>query len=190
MICRTLYKVNLVLGTYNLFIPCLALDGGPILHAWLWQRSGSFATAWEQAAQVSKHIGLGMMLIAIIGLALHYQTLWIFFIAIVLGLLADQAHKPVAYSQQFRSHIRTLRVPRSGLITIHGKDTLADLKALFLRHGYAGYPITDDGGRITGLVRYRDAQQSPYWLTEAHPTLFVHRARPSGHHHLGSRPTR
>lgn len=171
VVCRNLYKVNLVLGMYNLFIPCLPLDGGRILHAWLWHRSGSFAKAWEQAAQASKHISVGMMSLAIIGLALHYQTLWIFFIAIVLRLLADQAYKPVAYSQQFQTSLIHLMVPRAGLVCINTHATLADLKILFLRHGYAAYPVVDDSAKILGFVRYRDAQQSPQWMTDEHTVL-------------------
>ena len=171
IVCRNLYKVNLVLGIYNLFIPCLPLDGGRILHAWLWHRSGSFAQAWEQAAQASKHISVGMMTLAIIGLALHYETLWIFFIAIILRLLADQAHKPVAYSQQFQTHLLHLMVPRAGIISIADTATLADLKLLFLRHGYSAYPVRNAIGHITGLVRYRDAQQSAGWMTDERTPL-------------------
>jgi len=171
VICRTLYKVNLVLGMYNLFIPCLPLDGGRILHAWLWHRSGSFSTAWEQTAKLSKHISVGMMTLAIIGLALHYDTIWIFFIAIVLRLLADQAHKPVAYSQQFPSHLRDLMVARSRMVSIGENQTLQELKTLFLRHGYGAYPVTNEAGAIMGLVRYRDAQHSPQWMTNAHTPL-------------------
>lgn len=171
LICRNLYKVNLVLGMYNLFIPCLPLDGGRILHAWLWHRSGSFAKAWEQAAQASKHISVGMMSLAIIGLALHYQTLWIFFIAIVLRLLADQAYKPVAYSQQFHTSLLHLMVPRAGLVCINTTATLADLKTLFLRHGYAAYPVVDEAQRIQGFIRYRDAQQSPHWMSDTQTIL-------------------
>lgn len=166
-ICRTLYKVNLVLGMYNLFIPCLPLDGGRILHAWFWHQSGSFATAWEEAAQTSKHVSVGMMIIAIIGLALNYQTLWIFCIAIVLRLLADQAYKPVAYSQQFPTHLTHLMVARPDMITISSEETLSHLKTLFLRHGFNAYPVTNQQGKIVGVIRYRDAQQSPGWIADS-----------------------
>lgn len=171
LIGDTLYKVNLVIGTYNLFIPCLPLDGGRLLHTWLWQRSGSFSKAWEQTAQISKQLSLGMMFVAILGFVLQYQTLWIFFIAIVLRLLADQAYKPVAYSQQLSNSIRHLMVPRPGIVSITAQDTLAELKTLFLRHGYAAYPVTNPEGLITGLVRYRDAQQSPDWMTDQRTPL-------------------
>jgi Zn-dependent protease len=57
--------LNAMLALFNL-LPGAPLDGGRLLHAWLWQRRGSRARATEGAAKAGRFIGIA---VAIVGLA-------------------------------------------------------------------------------------------------------------------------
>jgi Zn-dependent protease len=52
--------VNLVLGVFNL-LPGTPLDGGRLLHAFLWKRSGNKHRATVSASRAGKVIGYGLM---------------------------------------------------------------------------------------------------------------------------------
>lgn len=159
-----LYRVNLALGAYNLGIPCLPLDAGRILHAYYWSQSGSFAQAWERSAILSKHLSLGMMCVAVGAMALGYNALWLFFVAIILRLLADRLHKPVMHSGSLTQSVETLMIPLNETISLRPDDTFYILQQRFLQHGHRAYPVMC-GDLVTGYLRYQDVRQDHEWLS-------------------------
>lgn len=53
-----LFWVNLMLGSFNLFIPALPLDGGRVLRSILAARTGNYAKATENTAKISGIIAM------------------------------------------------------------------------------------------------------------------------------------
>lgn len=51
--------INTVLALFNL-LPGAPLDGGRLLHAWLWKRSGNRERAVERSTQVGRYLGIGI----------------------------------------------------------------------------------------------------------------------------------
>lgn len=167
-----LYRVNLALGAYNIGIPCLPLDAGRIVHAYYWSQSGSFAQAWERCAKLSKHLSLGMMCVAVVAMAMGHNALWLFFVAIILRLLADRLHKPVIHSASLTQSVASLMIPLEETIHLRPDDTFHTLQQRFLQHGHRAYPILF-GDIVTGYLRYQDVRQDPGWLST--PQESIHR---------------
>lgn len=181
-----LYRVNLALGAYNLGIPCLPLDAGRILHAYYWAQSGSFAQAWERCAILSKHLSLGMMCVAVGGMAFGYNTLWLFFVAIILRLLADRLHKPVLHSQALTQPVGSLMIPLEDTISLQANDSFHTLQQRFLQHGHRAYPILF-GDLLIGYLRYQDVRQDPDWLSTPTKRIDSHIIQLSDDHTIGVR---
>src|SRR5206468_3336143 len=59
-VVQYLAVLNLVLGLFNL-LPGFPLDGGRILRAWLWARSGDLLSATRKAGRAGSLVGYGLM---------------------------------------------------------------------------------------------------------------------------------
>lgn len=160
---RYLYKINLVLGAYNLLIPCIPLDGGHVLRAVLWSRTESYAVATEQAATVSKQVSSGIMGVGVLSVIFQYPGLWLIVIGILLRVIADSTYKTVQQSTRLTGPVRDIMVPSDHVLSIAATTTMAELQTLFLRYGHRCYPVTENE-RIRGLVHYETVRQDPRWL--------------------------
>jgi Zn-dependent protease len=87
--------INLVLGVFNL-VPASPLDGGRVLHAWLWHRNGSRWRAGVTAARAGRNFGWVLIALG----ALEFATLdaigglWIMVLGwfLVMAARAEEAH--------------------------------------------------------------------------------------------------
>lgn len=57
--------INIILAVFNL-IPGAPLDGGRLLHAWLWKRHGSRSRATATATKAGRLIGTGLIVLGIV----------------------------------------------------------------------------------------------------------------------------
>jgi len=174
-----LFKVNLTIAAYNLFIPCLPMDGGRILRAILWSQTHSFAVATERTAQMSKQISSGMMAIGILGIIFQYQTLWLAIIGGILRMVAETAYRTVQQSEHLIRPLHEVMIPRDRVVTLAHDTPLQEFQDQFLRYGYRAYP-TAQHDHITGLVYYKDVRTDPKWLmpNENNITPFIRALSP------------
>ena len=66
MLLFNLAFINLILGIFNL-LPGYPMDGGRLLRAYLWQRSGSLRRATWRAAQGGEVVAIGLMGLGFLG---------------------------------------------------------------------------------------------------------------------------
>ncbi|WP_170608663.1 IMP dehydrogenase [Ruegeria arenilitoris] len=68
-------------------------------------------------------------------------------------------HKNLSAEEQSRE-VRRVKRFESGIVynpvTLRADQTLADAKALVERYNFTGFPVTDDNGRVVGIVTNRD----------------------------------
>ncbi|WP_170481930.1 IMP dehydrogenase [Ruegeria arenilitoris] len=68
-------------------------------------------------------------------------------------------HKNLSAEEQSRE-VRRVKRFESGIVynpvTLRADQTLADAKALVERYNFTGFPVTDDKGRVVGIVTNRD----------------------------------
>jgi Zn-dependent protease len=60
-----LATINIILAAFNL-IPGAPLDGGRLLHAWLWKRHGDRARATTTATKAGRLVGTGLIILGIV----------------------------------------------------------------------------------------------------------------------------
>lgn len=156
-------RVALVLGFANLSIavfnllPGLPLDGGRILRALVWRRTGDRSRATRLAVTTGRGLGI---LLALVGAALvflvgDFSALW--FMAI--GWFLYEAASTSALQERFFSRIEGVSVGdmmRRTEFAIEGDDTVAEALAM---HGWGdrlrAMPVAV-AGRVLGIFGTRE----------------------------------
>ncbi len=153
---------NLLLGVFNL-VPAFPLDGGRLLGAFLWWRSGSRQRGVHDAVRVGRVFAYLMIAAGALELFLGSVAtgIWIAFIGWFL--------LSAAASEEAGSTVRNLlrSVPVSAAMT-SPVVTLPDwvtveqfLESVAPNHNFTTYPIHEPSGRLTGVVRLSDLVRIP-----------------------------
>ena len=151
--------VNGLLAVGNM-IPGAGLDGGRIVRALAWARSGDFTRAGLIAARFGQVSGAILTVAGVTGLVLgHLAGLWL----MLVGLLMIAASRAEASQVRTSAALGGVRVrdvlpPDGGLApTTRGWQTVEDFLAedggdALARLGATAYPVRDFDGRLSGLV--------------------------------------
>jgi Zn-dependent protease len=152
---------NLTLLVFNL-LPALPLDGGRVLRALLWWRSGDFAGATRRAGAVGRAIAYGLIGLGVAMFIFQgaFSGAWLAFVGWFLLQAATQETRWVAARQALAGlRVRDLMV-RSP-VTVRPDLTLArfmDEVVLGTRH--TTYPVVDNG-TVVGLLPFRCVAEVP-----------------------------
>jgi Zn-dependent protease/predicted transcriptional regulator len=152
-------SINIVLAVFNL-IPGYPLDGGRVLRAMLWARSGDMERATLSAARTGQVVaGLFIM----IGLVQAFSGegiggLWLAFIGwfLLVAAQANYAHATIAGALR---HVRVGDIMTTDCARVDADDTLDGLvEGLFFRTGQRCVMVMRDG-RVMGLVTPNEVRQ-------------------------------
>jgi len=153
--------INFALGLFNL-LPGFPLDGGRILRATLWARTGDFRRATARASDWGRGIAYGLMFLGALQIFAGSLMggLWLIFIALFLKGAASASYQGIVIEQVLGSaHVSDL-MARDPL-TIDAGATVADaISDHFMRHGFGGFPVMD-GGRVAGLISISQVRDCP-----------------------------
>lgn len=153
--------INIALAVFNL-LPGYPLDGGRLLRAYFWSRSGDLRSATARAADWGSGIATGLMILGAVQIFAGglIGGLWLIFIAMFLRGAARAGHLSVVTEQHLAgARVRDLMV--ADPVTVPPGMSLADaVHDVFLRHGFTGYPVTEDG-RTLGVIGLADVQRCP-----------------------------
>lgn len=138
--------LNLILALFNL-LPAFPMDGGRVLRAWLWARSGDLLAATRHATAVSAVFAYGFM-----GLGLYAAFtgtmaagLW----PILIGLFVLATSRAALAQIETKSALEDKTV--ADLMTRHlwtaqPEQSLSELvNRVFLEHGISFAPVVEDG---------------------------------------------
>jgi Zn-dependent protease len=177
-----LYVNAAVLG-FNL-LPAFPLDGGRILRALLWMRSGDHERATARAAGIGRAFGMGMIFVGLLSLLGGVVGgLWLALVGMFLLAAAGAESQHAALHARFgdESVGDLLSAPA---ICVPGDLTAAEaVPAYFVRHLHVAYPVVDAGGRVTGLLTADAIRRLPAHLrvgtqvgaiADTDPDLLVH----------------
>ena len=149
--------VNVALGLFNL-VPAFPLDGGRLLGALLWWRSGSRQRGVHDAVRVGRVFAF--LMIAGGALELFFGAvvngIWIAFLGWFLLSAAASEEAGVEVQTLLRS-VPVSAAMTSPVITIPDWVTVEQfLESVAPNHAFTTYPVHDPSGTLTGVVRLSD----------------------------------
>ena len=147
--------INLVLALFNL-VPAFPLDGGRILRAVLWQRTGDLSGATQTAARSGAFFGYFLIVLGVLSLFHGQQIggLW----QILIGVFLLVAAKSSAQQQLMKTALGGKAVHSmmtADPVTVAPELSLAELvNQVMLRHRVSFVPVVEDGN-LLGYVDTR-----------------------------------
>ncbi len=153
--------INLALGIFNL-VPGYPLDGGRILRALVWWRTGSVARATKLASNIGQGFAWALMILGGVQIFIGELIggLWLIFIGMFLRGIAASGYQEVMVKQSLEGvPVKDLLVENP--VTIAPEVTLERAASeYFLRYGHGGFPVVRDGTTL-GLLSLAQIKDVP-----------------------------
>jgi len=159
-------NVNVFVLIVNL-LPALPLDGGRILRALVWWRTGDRNRATRAAAGLGRGFafvlaGLGVFMI----IRGSLFGLWLVLIAWFINGAARAAAAQSAITSRLVG-LRVSDVMDADPVAIEGRTKLNQAEdEFFLRYGYPWFPVIDLAGRVLGVLTRSKVDQVPETLRQ------------------------
>ena len=153
--------INALLLVFNL-VPAFPLDGGRVLRALLWRRSGDLTAATARAAAIGRVLAYGLIGLGILVATVNLVSgLWFVFLGWFLAAAAGaEAQHSILTSALGDTRVRDVMVSQP--VTVDADWTLAEfVDELGSRYHYTTYPVIDDG-RVVGLLPLSAVLRTPH----------------------------
>lgn len=157
-IAEFLAYTNMFLAFFNL-IPGFPLDGGRLLRAIIWGRTGNI----NKATLITSRIGKGFaMFLIFMGLWSILQGnfingLWLIFIGIFLQQAAEEGYRQTVLHKTLSS-VKVKDIMAIPVITVDGDITVERvINEYFLRYKFNSFPVVTDS-RLIGIVSIHDVK--------------------------------
>ncbi len=147
------FKINLILGLFNLFIPALPMDGGRVFRSLLAFRMG-FTRATMLASEIAKALAIFMALFGF-----FMPNIWLIIIAFFVYMGAVQEAEFASLSALL-SGVRVRDIMSYPVVTVSPDLTLEEFYDFVFKHRYHGYPVVEDG-TVIGVVSFTDLAKVP-----------------------------
>jgi Zn-dependent protease/CBS domain-containing protein len=156
--------INLLLGGFNL-MPAAPLDGGRVLRAALWRRSGDRIGAATTAAHAGEVFGYVLVGFGILEfLTVSVLGLWLVFLGWFL-LSAARAEKNDVVMRSSLADVHVRDIMTGDPITFSSTTTVADLVDNQLnRYRFSTYPLVGSDGRLEGMTTMSRIRHVPTHL--------------------------
>ena len=154
--------INLSLAIFNL-IPGFPLDGGRVLRAIYWKRTGSLKRATQIAANAGKWMGVGIILLGLLLILLTRNLIggfWIVIIGIFLRSAAEGGIQQVLMKTALEG-VKVKELMSQGVITVQPSLRIDRLVGdFYLTHKHITYPVMERE-RIVGIVTLKQVREVP-----------------------------
>ena len=152
--------INFIIGVFNL-IPGFPMDGGRVLRSVIWRRKRDYFYATQKASSVGRMIALFFIFFGLFSIFTGGPGgLWLMLIGWFL-YSAAQASYQQSTLQETLSGIKVKDIMVTDLKTLSPSITIDKaVDEYFLRYGYGGFPVTDDG-KFLGIVTLKEVKNIP-----------------------------
>jgi Zn-dependent protease/predicted transcriptional regulator len=144
--------INLALAVFNL-VPGYPLDGGRILRAIVWWRTGSITGATKWASDIGKGFAWALIILGVIRIFSGGLVggLWLILIGMFLRGIAKAGYQDILMKQSFEGFtVREVMI--EDIVSVPPDVTLDEAThEYFLKFGHGGFPVVKDG-RTIGLI--------------------------------------
>ncbi len=154
-----LAMLNMVLLVFNL-IPGFPLDGGRVLRALWWARTGDIKTATSVASGIGKSFALFLIFMGFLQMLSGYfiQGLW----ALLIGLFLQQAAESSYRQLMVKMALEGLRVKdmmTRDVVTVREDQLLSEVvEDYFFTHHFTSFPVVSNG-TVVGLLTLNDVRR-------------------------------
>jgi len=153
-------QINLILGVFNL-IPGFPMDGGRVLRSAIWGKKRDYFYATQKASSIGRGIALFFIFFGLFSIFTGGMGgLWLMFIGWFL-YSAAQASYQQATLQETLSGIKVKDIMVTDMLTLNPSMSLDEaVNHYFLRHGYGGFPVIEDG-KFLGIITLKEVKNVP-----------------------------
>jgi CBS domain-containing protein len=153
--------INVALGVFNL-VPGFPLDGGRILRALWWWKTGSMVEATRVASDWGKGFALALMILG--GLQIFSGVLvggvWFILIGLFLRGMAEGSYHELALRKSLEgTRVEDVMI-RDVVTASAGLSLKRAIYDYFLRYGYHGFPVTTNG-KVVGVISIAGVKDVP-----------------------------
>jgi Zn-dependent protease/CBS domain-containing protein len=150
--------INLSLAVFNL-VPGYPLDGGRILRALLWWKTGDAVQATRMAAATGQMVGWTFVALGIVQffLGASFGGLWISFIGWFLLQAAGESRRQAGLTRAIQD-VRVSDIMSHDCATVDGRQSVQDLVERLFRTGRRCFLVMEDG-HVAGLVTPHEIRQ-------------------------------
>lgn len=148
-ITRYLYMINLVLAVFNM-IPGFPLDGGRVLRALWWMKTGDVEKATVVASRIGKGFAILLIMLGFFQLATgnFVGGLWSVFIGVFLQQAAQSGYQQLLIKKALEG-VKVRDVMSKGVVTLEEGMTLSKVvDDFFFRYHYASFPVVSEGKTV------------------------------------------
>lgn len=152
--------VNVAVGIFNL-LPGFPLDGGRLLRALLWKRSGSLRRATATASRVG--VGMAFLLIGLGVFQIFGGSLLGGVWFIMIGLFLRESAEASAQEVTLRAALGALPVSQvmsRNVVAAPADSTVAALVEKFWAHHYTSFPVVENGV-VVGIATLQQLRDTP-----------------------------
>lgn len=157
-----LAAINLALGVFNL-LPGAPLDGGRVLQAYLWHRTGDPVRASVRAARAGRVLALILIALGLADLAVGETVggMWLAFLGWVV-FDASRDEEVQVKMQHAMAGVRVGDVMTVDPHTVRADVTVEDfIQKYVLGDRHSAYPVTDGNGSLVGLIGLAQLRRIP-----------------------------
>ncbi|MBV8950419.1 MAG: site-2 protease family protein, partial [Actinobacteria bacterium] len=158
--------INVILAVFNV-LPGAPLDGGRLLHAFLWKRHGDRFRATQTASRAGQGLGWALVALGFVEFAIGTGLgggLWLALLGWFL-ITAAGAEEERALVQEALGSRRVADVMAPMPATVPDSVTVRDfVDHYLLAHRHSAFPVVDAQGRPVGLVTLERVRSVPAHL--------------------------
>lgn len=157
-----LAAMNLILALFNL-LPGAPLDGGRVLRALIWRRTGDQLYAAALAARSGRILGFALLLLGGAELIVIGNTggIWLMLLGWFVSSSAN-AELAIAGLRHQLGNIRVRDVMTQHPVTVPATWSIADLLGSpTIRSAHQVFPVVDTAGRPVGVLSWTDLTAIP-----------------------------
>jgi len=153
--------INLMLGVFNL-VPGFPMDGGRVIRAWLWWRSGNLDQATRTASGIGKTVGLLFIIggVFLIFYGMFLNGLWIAIIGLFIRNAAASSYRQLSFGQIFKGR-KVKDVMSDDCIFVDMDMDLEKLVGEYIFTSRQRCFAVSSAGSLKGLVTMRDIKAVP-----------------------------
>jgi Zn-dependent protease/predicted transcriptional regulator len=153
--------INLSLAVFNL-IPGFPLDGGRVLRAIYWKKTGSLKKATRVASEAGKWIGVGIIVLGLFWILMGNLIggFWFVIIGIFLRSAAEGGLQQVVTKGALEG-VKVKELMSRGIISVSPSLRIDRLvEDFYLTHTYIAYPVVE-GERVIGIITLKRVKEVP-----------------------------